>query len=87
VRREFGDRGTEFPAAVLIASQQPMHLEGRCQPIGRGPGQAGPITQFGQPTWRFRDYVQDAYGFVEDADTAMLSHKEILASRIVRSQP
>ena len=31
--------------------------------------------------------VQYAHGFVEDADAAMLSHKEILASRILRSSP
>ena len=31
--------------------------------------------------------MQYAHGFVEYADTAMLSHKEILASRILRSQP
>jgi hypothetical protein len=31
--------------------------------------------------------VQHFHGFVEHADAAILSHREILASRILRSQP
>jgi hypothetical protein len=31
--------------------------------------------------------VEHTHGFVEDADAAILSHKAILASRILRSQP
>ena len=49
-----------------------------------GARQAGAIAQFGQPAWRLGDRVQHTHRFVEHADTAILSHIEILASRNVR---
>ncbi len=82
--REFGDGRTEPPVAILAAPQQAMHLQRGRQPVCGGPGQVGSIAEFGQSAGRFRDRVQHANGFVEDTDTAMLSHKEIIASRILR---
>src|ERR1700757_812663 len=62
-----------------------MNLQRSRKTIRGGPGHPGSLAQFGQPARRFRDRVQHDHGFVEDADAAMLSHKEILASRILRS--
>jgi hypothetical protein len=49
-----------------------------------GPRQSGALAQFGQPAGGLGHRVQYAHRFVEDADTAILSHREILAFRIVR---
>ena len=59
-------------------------LPARRQPMRGGARQAGAIAQFGQPAWRLGDRVQHTHRFVEHADTAILSHIEILASRNVR---
>jgi hypothetical protein len=49
-----------------------------------GAGQAGALTQFGQPARRVGDRVQYTHRFIKHADAAILSHKEILTSQIVR---
>jgi hypothetical protein len=85
--RELGERGTKPPTPFVVAGQQAMHFEGGRQPVRGGSGQSGSLTQFGQPAGGFRDRVQQPHTFVEYADSAMLSHKEILASRIMRLQP
>lgn len=82
--REFGQRGPEPPPALVVAGQQSVHLEARGQPMRGGSGQSGPFTQFGQAARRLCDGVQYAHRFVEHADAAILSHREILAFRIVR---
>ncbi|EUA14078.1 transcriptional regulator, IclR family domain protein [Mycobacterium xenopi 4042] len=63
-----------------------MHLEAGGKPVRGGPGQAGAFAQFSQAARRFRDRVQHTHSFVEHPDAAILSHKEILASRIVRTR-
>ena len=45
--RQFADRGTKPPTALVVARQQAMNLEGGRQTIRGGPGQAGSLTQFG----------------------------------------
>ena len=83
---QFGDRGTEPPTTVTIAGQQPMNFQAGCQPVRCGPWQTGAVAQFGQSTWRFRDRVQHPHGFIENANAAIMSHIEILASHIVRTR-
>ena len=46
--------------------------------------QAGALAEFGQPAWRVGHRVQHTHRFVQHADAAILSHKEILTSQIVR---
>lgn len=84
VRGQFGEGRPEPPAPIAVAGQQAVGLQARGQPVGGGPGEAGPLHQFGQPTRRLRDRVQYAHRFVEHADAAIISHREILASRNVR---
>ena len=57
----------------------------RPQPVSGGAGQARPFAKFGKPARRLGHRVQHAHRFVENADTAILSHREILASRMLRS--
>ncbi|BBY96747.1 hypothetical protein MFAL_02140 [Mycolicibacterium fallax] len=61
-----------------------MDFQARGQPVGGGPRQPGALAEFGQAARRLGDRVQHPHRFVEDADTAILSHREILTSRIVR---
>ena len=82
--RQFGEGGPQPPAALAVAGQQPVHLQSRGQPVRGGPGQSGAVAQFGQPARGIGDGMQYAHGFVEDADAAILSHREILASRMLR---
>ena len=82
--RQFGQCGTEPPAAITVAGQQPMHLQARGKPMRGGTRQAGALAQFGQPTRRVGHRMQHTHRFVQHADAAILSHKEILASQIVR---
>jgi hypothetical protein len=60
-----------------------MCLQAGGQPVRGGPRQAGPGAQVREPAWSLGDGVQHAHGFVEHADTAILSHIEILYSHNV----
>lgn len=61
-----------------------MDLQPRRQPVSGGPGKPGALAQFRQPAGGVADGRQDLHRFVEDADTAMLSHGTILAFQIMR---
>ena len=81
---EFGEGRAQAPSAVGVASQQPVHFESRGEPVRGGPRQSGAVAQFGQPARGLGDGMQYPHGFVEHADAAILSHREILASRMLR---
>jgi hypothetical protein len=61
-----------------------MHFEAGGQSMGGGAWQTGALAEFGEPAWRVGDRVEHTHRFVEYAYAAILSHKEILASQIVR---
>ncbi len=61
-----------------------MHLQPRGEPVRGRPRQTGAFAQFGQSAGRLGDRMQQPHGFVQHADTAILSHREILAFQIVR---
>ena len=81
---QLDERGPEPPSALGIPGQQAMNLQPRGKPMRGGPRQPGAFAQFGQATGRLGNRVQQSHGFVQHADTAILSHKEILAFQIVR---
>ena len=61
-----------------------MHLQPDGQPVGGGSRQVGAFAQIRQAARGLGHSVQHSHGFVQHADTAILSHKEILASQNVR---
>ena len=77
---ELGERGPGAPAAVGAAVQQAVHLEAHREPVRRGAGQPGALTQLGQPARLGRGRPEHPHGFVEHADAARLSHRPILTS-------
>ena len=81
---QFGQRGAEPPSAVFVTDQQPVDFQARGQPVCGGPWQAGALAKVGEPTRRVRHRMQHAHRFVQHADAAILSHREILASQNVR---
>ncbi len=83
---QLGQCGAEAPPALGVAGEQPVGFQPGGQAMRGGARQTGALAQFGQTARRLGDRVQYAHRFVEHADTAILSHREILASRIVRWQ-
>ena len=65
---------------VGAAVQQPVHLQAHREPVRGGARQAGALAQLGQPARLGGRRPQHPHGFVEHADAAMLSHKQILTS-------
>jgi hypothetical protein len=61
-----------------------MHFQSSGESMRGGARKAGALTQFGQPARRLGHGVQHTHRFVQHADAAILSHKEILTSQIVR---
>ena len=82
--RELGDSGTKAPLPVAVAGQQPVYFQPDGQPVGRSPWQLGAFAEIRQAAWGLGHRVKHAHGFVQHADAAILSHKEILSSQIVR---
>ena len=74
VARQFVQRGSQPPAALTVAGQQPVHLQSGGQPVRGRAGQAGAVAQLGQAARGLGDGMQHAHGFVENADAAILSH-------------
>ena len=74
------DRSRPILMAIVGAGGAPA----AGQAVRGGTRQSRALAQLGKPARRIGDRMQDAHGFVEDADAAILSHREILASRIVR---
>ena len=82
-RGQLAEPRSEDEAALQIAADQPMVLEGHRQPVGGRPGQPGRGHQSGQ---RGRSGLQGAQhqgGFVQHADTARVVHALILPSRML----
>ncbi|BEK90086.1 proline dehydrogenase [Nocardia seriolae] len=66
-----------------------MGLQAHGQPVRGGAGQAGAGAQLVEAAGLLGYGVQDGHGFVQNPDTAMLSHRTILASRMlgITNQP
>ena len=81
---ELGEQGARHPGAGFVAIQQAVELEGGCDPMSGCLGEPGPLDQIGERGRTESRLTQKEDGFVQDADTASVSHKAILASHIVR---
>jgi len=84
VDSQLGQGRAELPAAVAAAGQQPVYLQAGGQSVRGGARKPGAFAEFGQTARGIGNRVQYPHGFVENADTAILSHREILASRMLR---
>ena len=54
------------------------------QAVRGGARKSGALAEFGQTARGIGNRVQYPHGFVENADAAILSHREILTSRMLR---
>ena len=81
---QFGERGAEAPSPVAVTGQQPVHFEPDGESVRGRPRQVGAFAQIRQAARGLGHGVQHAHRFVQHADAAILSHREILASQIVR---
>src|SRR5581483_9886301 len=76
--------GTELEAAVAIACDETVDFEGRGQPVGGRPRQAGGLDQFRQGQRPRLEGVEYGDGLVEYADAAYTVHNTRLSSQNVR---
>ncbi|MCO5595381.1 hypothetical protein L7F22_049423 [Adiantum nelumboides] len=85
--RELAEGRARVPAPVRCAQQHPVRLEPDGEPVGRGPRQAGALTELRQAARPLRRRPENPHGLVEHADPARLSHVPILTSHDLGSPP
>ena len=82
--RQFGEGRAEPPLPITVTGEQPVDFQPHGKPVRRGAGQVGAFAEIRQPTGGLGHGVEHPHRFVQHADAAILSHKEILPSQIVR---
>ena len=70
--------------AARIAADEVMVFERKAEAVNGRPGEVGCGDEFGKSGWPFFQGGENGRGLVNDADSATIVHKAILASRIVR---
>ena len=81
---EFGESGAQAPLPVAVTGQKPVHFQPDGESVCRRPRQVGAFAEIRKAARGLGHGMQYPHRFVQHADAAILSHKEILASQIVR---
>ena len=76
-------RGPEHEAALHVARDQAVVLEGDGEPVGGRPGQSGAGDQPGEGGRSGLEGGEHEGGLVENADSARVVHMAILPSQIM----
>ena len=80
---QLGEARAEHEAALHVAGDQTVVLEGDREPVGGRPGEAGAGDQAGQGGRSGLERGEHEGGLVEDADSARVVHMAILPSQIM----